>query len=116
MPSRMSSADDVSATGNPNLPSQVSPPEFALSAAPPHGVVGVEAVALPVLPGDGGRAPLLGPGAADLSDLLGIDLLGVLEVSGATGVAGEMTAVPVPLGTSEQAGLTCVLLVGVGAQ
>ncbi len=97
----MSSADAVSAS-QVQLPSQVSPPDFALSAAPPHGVVGVEVVALPVLPGEDGSAPLLGPGGADLADLLGIDLFGVLEVASATGRAGEVTSVPVPLGQSGQ--------------
>ncbi|MDF1603938.1 leucyl aminopeptidase family protein [Nocardioides sp. YIM 152315] len=103
-------------TRTPTLPSQVSPPEFALSAAAPHGVVGVDVVALPVLPGEDGSGPVLGPGATDLSDLLGLDLLRVLEVSRATGEAGEVTTVPVPLGTAVSPDLTTVLLVGVGAQ
>jgi leucyl aminopeptidase len=79
-------------------------------------VVGVEVVALPVLPGEDGSAPLLGPGGADLSDLLGIDLFGVLEVASATGHAGEVTSVPVPLGSPDNADLTSVLLIGVGGQ
>ena len=112
----MSSADTVSAPLASPLPSQVSPPDFALSAALPHSVTGVELVALPVLPGEAGGAPLLGPGAADLADLLGIDLYGVLEVAAATGRAGEVTSVPVPLGTSDSADLVGVLLVGVGDQ
>ena len=112
----MSSADLVPSTRNPKLPSQVSPPEFALSAALPHSVLGAEVVALPVLPGEDGSAPLLGPGAADVSDLLGTDLVRVLEVSGATGRAGEVTTVPVPLGGPDQPDLVSVLLVGVGAQ
>ena len=73
-------------------------------------------MALPVLPGEDGAAPLLGPGAADLADLLGIDLFGVLEVAAATGRAGEVTTVPVPLGSADHAELAGVLLVGVGAQ
>jgi leucyl aminopeptidase len=109
----MSSAD-VPSTPTPNLPSQVSPPEFALSAAGPHGVAGVEVVALPVLAGDDG--PVLGPGAADVADLLGVDLLRVLEVAAATGRAGEVVTLPVPLGSPESADLTSVLLVGVGEQ
>src|SRR4051794_37331233 len=100
MPSRMSSADAVSVPTTPVLPSQVSPPDIALSATAPHGVVGVDVVALPVLPGQDGSAPLLGPGAADLAELLGVDLLGVLEVAAATGRAGEVTSIPVPLGTA----------------
>ena len=111
----MSSADAVSAS-QVQLPSQISPPDFALSAAPPHGVVGVEVVALPVLPGEDGSAPLLGPGGADLADLLGIDLFGVLEVASATGRAGEVTSVPVPLGSPDNAALTRVLMIGVGDQ
>ncbi|MFC7492935.1 MULTISPECIES: leucyl aminopeptidase family protein [unclassified Nocardioides] len=73
-------------------------------------------VALPVLPGEDGGGPVLGPGAADLSDLLGLDLLRVLEVSAATGRTGEVTSIPVPLGTAVSAELTTVLLVGVGQQ
>src|SRR4051794_39329566 len=115
MPSRTSSADAVSAL-KMQLPSQVSPPDFALSSAPPHGVVGAEVVALPVLPGEDGSAPLLGPGAADLAELLGVDLYGVLEVAGATGRTGEVTTVPVPLGGPGGFDLGLVLLVGVGQQ
>ncbi|MBZ5740109.1 leucyl aminopeptidase family protein [Nocardioides mangrovi] len=107
-------------TTDPVLPSQVSPPEFALSAALPHAVVGVEVVALPVLPADpavdGEDGPLLGPGAAELGETLDLDLLAVLESAGATGRAGEVTAVPVPLGGPDHADLRCVLLVGVGDQ
>ena len=40
MPSRTSSADAVPAHPRVPLPSQVSPPDFALSAAPPHAVSG----------------------------------------------------------------------------
>ena len=43
------------------LPTQVSPPEFALSPALPHQIGGAEAWAFPVLPDEDG--PLLGPGA-----------------------------------------------------
>jgi leucyl aminopeptidase len=99
----------------PSLPPQVSPPDFAVTATPPHAVLGVEVVALPVLPSTDGDAPLLGPGAADLGDALGLDLLGALEVARATGTAGEVTAVPVPLGGPDNADLRQVLLVGVGA-
>ena len=98
------------------LPPQASPPEFALSAAPPHAVLGVEVVAVPVLPGDGPDDPVvLGPGGAELGEQLGLDLLGVLELSRSTGRAGEVVGVPVPLGGPENADLRCVLLVGVGA-
>ena len=59
------------------LPTQVSPPQFALSPALPHQVGGAEVWAFPVLPGVDG--PLLGPGADEASEALGIDLLAALE-------------------------------------
>jgi len=80
----------------------------------------VAAVALPVLPGHpddpGGIGPLLGPGADELAEELDLDLLGALEVAGATGKAGELTTLAVPLGAAANPDLRCVLLVGVGAQ
>lgn len=83
----------------------------------PHAVIGVEVVALPVLPSaEEGGAPLLGPGAEQLSDQLDLDLLAVLEQDRATGKAGEVTSVPVPLGGPDNAQLRIVLLVGVGLQ
>lgn len=104
-------------TVRPTLPAQASPPEFALSEVLPHAVVGVDVVAVPVLPADDEGGPVvLGPGAEELADQLGVDLLGVLELSPATGAAGEVTTVPVPLGSPENAALRLVLLVGVGAQ
>ena len=69
-----------------------------------------------MLPGDGGDPLVLGPGAAELGDELGIDLLAVLEAEGATGRAGEVTSVTVPLGAPHNTGLRRVLLAGVGAQ
>ena len=105
------------------LPPQPTPPRFELSASPPHAVPGVDVVAVPVLPAEAGRAPgdpatgpLLGPGAAELGDALGVDLIGVLEAERATGKAGELTSVPVPSGVAGNEALRCVLLVGVGAQ
>src|SRR4051812_30231639 len=116
MPSRTSSAD-VPRNHPLTLPAQVSPPEFALSAALPHAVLGVEVAAVPVLPPDEpDGAVVLGPGGAELGDQPGLDLLGVLELSAATGKAGEVVRVPVPLGGPENAELRCVMLVGVGAQ
>ncbi|GAA1142635.1 leucyl aminopeptidase family protein [Nocardioides aquiterrae] len=101
----------------PTLPPQVSPPEFALTAALPHAVRGVEVVAIPVLPGERPDDPvILGPGGAELGDRLGLDLLGVLELSRSTGAAGEIACVPVPLGSPDNADLRLVMLVGVGAQ
>jgi len=96
------------------LPTQVSPPEFALSADRPHAVAGAEVLAIPVLPGE--DSPLLGPGAAELGDLLGVDLLALLELHRATGKAGEVTTYPLPLGGPELADLRWVLLIGVGEQ
>ena len=97
------------------LPTQVSPPEFALSALRPHAIRGVEVVAFPVLPGDDDSV-LLGPGAAELGDQLGVDLLALLDTSSATGRTAEVTSFPVPLGAPDNAELRSVLLIGVGAQ
>jgi leucyl aminopeptidase len=107
----------VPLTQTPALPSQVSPPEFALTAALPHAVLGTEVAAVAVLPGGGGpAAPVLGPGAAELAEQLDLDLIGILELHAATGKAGEVVTVPVPLGGPENADLRRVLLVGVGGQ
>jgi leucyl aminopeptidase len=96
----------------PQLPPQVSPPEFALSPALPHQIGGAEVWAFPVLPGDDG--PLLGPGADEASDALGVDLLAALEAARATGRTGEVTTVPVAaLPAADDVAL--VLLVGVGS-
>ena len=103
------------------LPSQVSPPQFALSPLRPHALLGVEVVAVPVHPDDagdrddGGRGVLLGPGGAELGEAMGVDLLAVLEAQRATGATGEVVTVPVPLGLADNAELRLVLLVGVGA-
>ncbi len=91
------------------LPTQVSPPEFALSPALPHQIGGAEVWAFPVLPDPDGL--LLGPGADEASDVLGLDLLAALDAARATGRTGEVTAVPVA-GPADNASL--VLLVGVG--
>ncbi|WP_193608902.1 M17 family peptidase N-terminal domain-containing protein [Nocardioides lijunqiniae] len=100
-----------------SFPSQVSPPEFAISGLRPHVILGVDVVALPVLPEDeAGGAVLLGPGGAELGEALGLDLVGVLEAGRATGAAGEVVALPAPSGAPDNSGLRLVLLVGVGAQ
>lgn len=91
------------------LPTQVSPPEFALSPALPHQIGGAEVWAFPVLPDEDG--PLLGPGADEAAEALEVDLLAALEAARATGRTGEVTTVPVGT-TSDGPGL--VLLVGVG--
>jgi leucyl aminopeptidase len=58
----------------------------------------------------------LGPGAAELADDLGLDLLEVLAAADATGETGEVTELPVARRDDEAASaLTRVLLVGVGA-
>ena len=98
------------------LPAQVSPPEFALSAHHPHAILGAEVLAIPVLPGDGTDGVLLGPGADQVADEVGTDLLALLEMSSATGKAGEVTSLPVPLGGEHNEALRWVLLVGVGEQ
>ncbi|WP_435745966.1 leucyl aminopeptidase family protein [Nocardioides sp. SYSU DS0663] len=99
------------------LPSQPSPPRLALSGARPLAVAGAEVVALPVLPGEGdGASPILGPGAEEVTEQLGLDLLALLESERATGRAGEVLAWPVPLGAADQPALRLVLLVGVGEQ
>jgi leucyl aminopeptidase len=104
----------MAATTTPTLPPQVSPPQFALSGALPHALTGVEVVALPVLPGEDGV--LLGPGADELADHTGLDLLGACEIAKATGKTGEVTVVPVPGGIPDNDDLALVLLVGVGEQ
>ncbi len=98
------------------LPTQASPPEFALSALGPHAIRGVEVVAVPVLPDPDGDGVLLGPGAAEIVEESGLDLLGVLELNDATGKAGEVCSVPVPLGGAENPDLRWIQLVGVGEQ
>ncbi|MCX6400942.1 MAG: leucyl aminopeptidase family protein [Propionibacteriales bacterium] len=97
------------------LPGQVSPPEFALSDLLPGAIIGVDVVALPVLPGDGDVPFLLGPGAAELADELDLDLVGIAEVHGLTGSTAEVATVPVPGGTTANPDLRLVVLVGVGA-
>jgi leucyl aminopeptidase len=75
--------------------------------------VGVGIVAVAVLFGDEG--PVLGPGAAELSDDLGIDLTQVLASSQASGETGEVTELPV-VHTADVANsaLSRVLMIGVG--
>ncbi|WP_028659118.1 leucyl aminopeptidase family protein [Nocardioides insulae] len=96
------------------LPAQVTPPRFTLAGTGPDSVTRGEVIAVPVLPADESDALVLGPGAAALAEEL--DLLGVLEVEGATGKAGEVTTYVTPSGASGQPQLRRILLVGVGAQ
>ncbi|KRB74966.1 leucyl aminopeptidase [Nocardioides sp. Root190] len=104
----------TSAPPVPVLPGQVSPPEFAVSDLLPGSIKGVDVVALPVLPGDDGGPVLLGPGAAELADQLGLDLVGVAEIHGLSGATAEVATVPVPGGTEDNPELRLVVLVGVG--
>ncbi len=107
------------------LPAQPSPPQLALSERAAHLLPGAEVVAVPVLPredlgvGDATTGPqggpILGPGAEEVGEALGLDLLGAAEASRATGRTGEVTAVPVPGGSPANPDLRLVLLVGVGA-
>ncbi len=96
------------------LPSQVSPPQIALSDVPATGVVGADVVAIPVLSDEDG--PALGPGAAELLDELDLDVFSLLEQAQATGKAGEVVVHPVlsTEGLSNDS-LRCVLFAGVGA-
>ena len=94
------------------LPSQVSPPQIALSDAAPSAVVGAEVVAVPILPGEDGVT--LGPGAAELLDSVELDAFAVLDHASATGRAGEVVAAPVLTTNEQNAALTCVLFVGIG--
>ncbi|MEQ6903239.1 leucyl aminopeptidase [Nocardioides sp. YIM 152588] len=97
------------------LPPQVAPPEFALSDHLPAAIVGVDVVALPVLTGSGDDGPTLGPGAADVADLLDLDLVGIAELHRMTGAVGETATVAVPDGSPANPALRLVVLVGVGS-
>ncbi|MDN5744881.1 MAG: leucyl aminopeptidase, partial [Nocardioidaceae bacterium] len=103
-----------SSAGRPSLPAQVSPPDVALSDLLPGEITGVDVVALAVLPAPESSALLLGPGSAELSDELEVDLVGVAEAHGLSGAVGEVAAFPVPSGTKTNPDLRVVLLVGVG--
>lgn len=95
------------------LPSQVSPPQIALSDAPPTGVVGADVVAIPVLVEVDGVT--LGPGAAELFDELDLDVFALLEQAEATGKPGEVVEHPVLSGSGlSNASLRSVLFVGIG--
>jgi len=72
------------------LPPQVSPPAFALSALPPHEL-GVEVLALPFTVDDG--TPVLGLGAGEAAEALGLDLSGMLVTRRAKGTGGEVVPV-----------------------
>jgi leucyl aminopeptidase len=95
------------------LPSQVSPPQVALSDCPPSGVVGADAVAVPVLADPSGV--VLGPGAAELVAELGEDLFALLDQASASGTVGEVVErVVLDASAFSNRDLQVVLLVGVG--
>jgi leucyl aminopeptidase len=73
--------------------SPVVPPTFALSDQPPSRT-GAATLALALLD-DGGDLEL-GPGAAELADDLGLDLLGLVEQLEASAEAGALTTLSVP--------------------
>ncbi len=83
------------------------PPALRTDGAPLHELDGADVWALPVLPaGDGIE---LGPGAADVEDRCGVDLLAVAESARCDGRAGTVVAHPLPDGP-------LLVLVGVGAR
>src|SRR3954451_10315112 len=96
------------------MPTQVSPPQVALSDVAPSAVAGADVVAVPVLADPEGLS--LGPGAAELLDELGDDLFTLLDAASATGEVGEVVE-RVVLDTEglTNTELRLVLLVGVGA-
>lgn len=89
--------------------------------------VGASVLAVPVWPAEPeaeaaaeGGAPWLGPGAADVAEMIGVDLLALLEREQMTGKAGQLVSVPV-LDEGRGAGspdgdvdVTRVILVGLG--
>ena len=100
-----------------SLPTQVSPPEFVLGdRAPSRTGIGIVAVAvLQPDPTDPDAGPTLGPGAAELAEDTGVDLLDVLSRAGASGKTGEITELPLAgAGSTTNSALSLVLLVGVG--
>ncbi len=96
-----------------SLPEQVTPPAFELTEQPPSREPGAAIVAVAVLAGKDG--PELGPGAAELAEDLGLDLLELLSRTADGGAVGELTDLPVvPAAGAAGSDLTRVLLVGVG--
>lgn len=123
-PSHDQSGSTATAAG-PRLPDQVAVPEFSVSTQSPDLVGPVDAVAIPVLSGrpasgsgtsDDGDQLLLGPGAAELTERWGVDLLGMAELLRAEATAGAVTSFPVDAQNPASEAPTLVLLVGVGAQ
>lgn len=88
---------------------QVSPLRIEARATGVLGVPAAQVVAVPVS-ADGDRL-IVGPGAAELSERVGVDFLELLERGRARGEAGEVVPFPVMDGSA----LHEALLVGVGA-
>nr|WP_218855557.1 leucyl aminopeptidase [Nocardioides daedukensis] len=99
----------------PVLPTQVEPPAYSLSGAPfDHSDDASNdraVVAVPVLAGEEDGSLVLGPGAADVAEDLGVDLFAVLEHHRASGKPGEVTTHPV----LDHPRWSAVHLVGVGS-
>ena len=74
-------------------PTPVVPPTFALADQAPSRT-GTTVLALALLDDDGDLT--LGPGAAELGDDVGLDLLALLEPLQATAEAGELTTLSLP--------------------
>ena len=75
------------------VPPTSAPPRFEASDQP-LSRAGVDVLALPLLDDEGDL--VLGPGAAELGDELGVDLLALIEPLGATARAGEVTTLSLP--------------------
>ncbi len=94
-----------------SVPGDIAPPEITLTADALDAVEGAAMLAVPFSKDD--DSLVLGPGGAELIELLGADLLALLEREKATGRAGEVIEHPVlepPAGSA----LERLLLVGVG--
>lgn len=123
-PNHDQSGSTASAAGR-HLPDQVSGPDFSLSAQSPDQVGPVDAIAIALLPGpsapgaerpEDGEGPLLGPGALELTERWGVDLLAMAELLHADPAAGAVTSFAVDPPNSATQAPTLVLLVGVGEQ
>src|SRR3954447_11834333 len=88
-------------------------PEGGPGGEPPSQVPDVDVVALPFA--KDGDVLLVGFGAAELLDLVDVDLLGLLELQGAKGSAGEVVEHLLVTAPQAQPALHRVLLVGIGA-
>ncbi len=98
------------------IPERVPPPQFTLSEAGVGAVRDADVIAVPLLPAaEGEGSPLLGPGARELEESLGLDLLALMESLGATGTPGEIHCVAVAGGQAALPELRLVAVVGVGA-